>query len=162
MHNRGWLIVLTVLAVIILASGCSRRFVPQAETGIPAAVSPSLATSPIPANGLTQSDDGGQVTIDVKWLGASGGTLSFAVAMNTHSVNLDGYDLVQMAVLRDDAGKEYHPTTWDAASGEHHRRGNLTFPLPEALSQDKARYLEMTISGIAGVGERVLRWEMAS
>jgi hypothetical protein len=69
-------------------------------------------------------------------------------------VYLDQYDLGELAVLRDDAGKEYHPTSWDSAPGGHHRRGILAFSPPE-----KAKYLELVIRGVAEVRERVFRWE---
>ncbi len=80
--------------------------------------------------------------------------------MNTHSVDLDQYDLGELAVLRDDAGNEYHPISWDSPPGGHHRRGALTFPLPDSLSQGEARYLEIVIQDIAGIEQRVLKWEL--
>ena len=114
----------------------------------------------MPSNGLTQSHSGGNVTIDVKWMGADETTLTFTVAMNTHSVALDGYDLGKLAVLRDDAGEEYHPIAWESAPGGHHRNGSLVFQLPGAVMRGESRYLELTISDIAGVNERNLRWEL--
>jgi hypothetical protein len=63
-------------------------------------------------------------------------------------------------VLRDDAGNEYRPSSWDSAPGGHHRQGTLTFPIPDSLGQGKARYIEMVIRDVAGVKERVLRWEL--
>ncbi len=98
--------------------------------------------------------------MDIEWLGTANGLLTFAVAMNTHSVELDSYDLGEMAVLRDDLDQEYHPTSWDSGPGGHHRRGTLTFPLPNSVSQDEAKYLQLTIRDVAGVEERILIWEL--
>lgn len=113
----------------------------------------------MPVNGMVQSHTGGSVTIDVEWMGMENGLLTFAVAMNTHSVDLDGYDLGELAVLRDDEGNEYHPSSWHSAPGGHHRKGTLTFPIPDSLSQGSVQYLELSIRDVAGVGERFLKWK---
>jgi hypothetical protein len=107
-----------------------------------------------------QSSTGGKVTIDVEWTGIENNTLVFYVAMNTHSVDLDRYDLGKVAVLRDDTGKEYRPSSWHSAPGGHHRSGTLTFPIPDSLSQGRARYLQLIIRDVAGVKERTLKWEL--
>lgn len=52
---------------------------------------------------MTQTNEGGQVTIQVTWQSRSAGPV-FHVAMGTHAVDLDGYDLRQLAVLRTDQG----------------------------------------------------------
>lgn len=114
----------------------------------------------MPTNGLTQSNSEGYVTIDIKWMGTEENTLTFSVAMNTHSVDLDGYDLGKLAVLRDDTGEEYRPISWESAPGGHHRKGSLTFHLPDSVMRGEARYLELTINDVAGVNERNLRWEL--
>ncbi len=86
----------------------------------------------------------------------AGKPLAFDIAMNTHSVDL-GDDLTKIAILRDDAGKEYKPTAWDGPDGGgHHRSGTLQFP---ALST-KPRYVELVIKGLAQVPERVFRWNL--
>lgn len=153
-------ISLSIPVVAILLAGCSSQFVPQGEEGtdLPSASPNSTFHSPI--NGAVQSHTGGAVTIDVEWEGERDGLLVFNAAMNTHSVDLDQYDLGELAVLRDDGGKEYRPSSWDSAPGGHHRRGTLTFPLPDSLSQGHAQYLELIIRDVAGVKERVLRWEL--
>ncbi len=145
--------------IALLIAGCSTGFVPQEKEDVSAALS-SISTSNGPTNGLVQSDTGGSVTIDVEWIGLKDGSLIFAVAMNTHSVDLDRYDLEGKAVLRDDEGKEYRPASWESAPGGHHRRGILTFSPPDSLIQEKAAYLELIIQGVAGVEERVFKWEL--
>ncbi|MDP2659849.1 MAG: hypothetical protein Q8R28_03880 [Dehalococcoidia bacterium] len=163
MRNRKLTLIIICLAIaIIVTTGCSRRFLPASGSYRLPSPSPAIPAGDTPANGLVQSDGSGAVTIDVKWLGAGEGTLTFNVDMNTHSVDLDEYDLGQLTVLRDGAGQEYYPTAWESAPGGHHRRGKLTFPLPDTLSQGAAGYLELVIRNVAGVSERVMRWEMTS
>ncbi len=145
---KSSLVVIFILMVAFIAAGCS---------------SPSQTqdtSSSQPTNGLVQSNTGGSVTIDVEWTKAENGYLIFNVDMNTHSVDLDQYDLGELVVLRDDAGNEYRPVSWDSASGGHHRKGILTFPLPDSLSQGTAKYVEMVIQDVAGINERVLKWEL--
>lgn len=145
--------IVTILAVTI--SGCSSGFVPAGEEA-----SQHPASINGPTNGLVQSNTGGKVTIDVTWVEARDNSLIFNVAMNTHSVNLDGYDLERLSFLSDDTGNQYQPVSWDSAPGDHHRRGTLTFTLPDSLIQGKTSYLELVIMDVAGVEKRVLRWEL--
>jgi len=149
-------IMVTVIMTAILISGCSRGFVSEEPGKTPAS---SLPASGIPASGLVQSNTGGGVTIEVKWLTERKEALVFDVAMDTHSVDLDQYDLKELALLQDSQGKEYRPTSWESALGGHHRRGILTFAIPDSLSQKTTRYLKLTIRDVAGVKERVLQWE---
>ncbi|NIS70318.1 MAG: hypothetical protein GTO12_15655 [Proteobacteria bacterium] len=160
MNKFGRKLVLVVFLIMasVLVVGCSSRFVPQQGEG----ANPSSSVSSVsrPTNGLVQTDAGGSVTIDVEWDKTGDGSLSFNVSMNTHSVDLDQYDLGKLAILRDDAGNEYRPVSWDSAFGGHHRRGTLAFPVPDSLDQQEAKYVEMVIRDVAGVKERVLRWEL--
>ena len=151
---------IAILMVAVLVAGCSSRFVPQQEEGAYPASPSSDSSSNRPTNGLVQSNAGGSVTIDIEWIKAKDGLLMFDVSMNTHSVDLDQYDLGELAVLRDDTGNEYHPVSWDSASGGHHRQGTLTFPVPDSLSPGKAKYVEIMIRDVADIEERVLKWEL--
>ena len=59
----------------------------------------------------TQAVAGGGVTVKVTYLNPKGSDgARFQVALDTHSVNLDSYDLKTISVLRDDAGNTYSPT----------------------------------------------------
>lgn len=137
-----------ILMVAVIVVGCSSPPPTQGEPGSQ------------PTNGLVQSNAEGSVTIDVEWTKAENGSLIFDVAMNTHSVDLDQYDLGELAVLRDDTGNEYHPVSWNAAAGGHHRSGTLAFPLPDSVSQGEAKYVEMVIRDVSGIEARVLKWEL--
>ena len=63
------------------------------------------------ASNTPQTNSGGGVTAKVTYLN-QGATDEprFQVVLDTHSVNLDAYDLKSIAVLRDDTGKAYAST----------------------------------------------------
>jgi hypothetical protein len=86
--------------------------------------------------------------------------LNFAVAMNTHTVDL-GVDLAQLASLRV-GGDEVKATQWQApAGGGHHVAGRLIFPAENAqgqpLLQDGATVI-LIIRDLAGVPLRSFTW----
>ncbi len=150
-----WAMVLVAVAVLVrVALGVWTTFSPtQPSDTVPvAAVVPGDAT---------QTNEGGQVTIKATWQGPSAGPV-FDVVMDTHAVDLDGYDLTQLAVLRIDGGRKVQPAGWDAPKGGHHREGTLTFPTTAAdgspLIAPGTRTVELVIRGVAGVSERVFRW----
>lgn len=135
----GTAILALVLLAVVVVAGCS------------SVVAGSDGTDP-----AVRTNSGGSVNIEVKNLGISGNSLSFTVAMDTHSVNLDQYDLKQLATLRDYQGNEYQPSFWDSAAGGHHRTGKLTFD--QINSQIKPRTFELAIRNVAGIQERVFKW----
>ena len=110
-----------------------------------------------------QTSEGGQVTMKVTWAGPSAGP-AFSVVMDTHAVDLDGYDLRQLAVLRTGDGREVRPTGWDAAKGGHHRQGTLVFPATapdgSAVIGPTTRTIELAVRDVAGVPERTFRWTL--
>ncbi len=92
------------------------------------------------------------------------GTMMQTNEMDTHVVNLDGYDLKQLAVLRTDQGQEIQPVSWNAPTGGHHRSGTLTFPATLAdgtpLIGSNTRNIELVIRNVGGVPERTLKWTL--
>jgi hypothetical protein len=149
-----WAIVLVALAVVV---GTVVSIVALFSPAQPANIAPAAAAPGVAA----QTSEGGQVTIEATWRGPSAGAV-FDVVMSTHAVDLDGYDLTQLAVLRVNGAGEIHPANWDAPKGGHHRQGTLTFPTTasdgSALIGPDTRTIELVIRDIAGVPERVLRW----
>lgn len=110
----------------------------------------------------TEKSAEGPVTVTATWDGPRSG-LVFRVALDTHSVNLDGYDLKRLAVLRTGGGTEVRPVRWDAPPGGHHRSGELAFPerLPDGkpvLASD-VRSLTLVVRDVGGVLERRFTWE---
>src|SRR3990172_6475879 len=131
--TSAMVIMMAALSVMV---SCSTGFTPAGKDGT--LVTPSTDSIQAPTNGLSQSNDGGSVTFDVKWLGRQNNALVFAVGMDTHSVDLDAIDLSKQSVLHDDSGKEYKPVSWQSAPGGHHRSGTLAFPVPDSVRQGSA------------------------
>ena len=134
---------------------------PACASGQPAAK--GLATGPDQQAATTQTSEAGQVAVKVTWPGRSAG-LAFRVVLETHAVDLDGYDLTQLALLRTDRGASARPQSWDAPKGGHHREGTLRFPDTSAeghpLVTPDTRALELIIRDVAGVAERTFRWSL--
>ncbi len=104
-----------------------------------------------------QTVSGGGVTVKVAYLNPNTAEdPRFQVVLDTHSVNLDVYDLKSITVLRDDTGRDYVPTAVESKGAGHHREVTLTFP----TTPPGAKRLEMVIKGVAGVKERVFRWDL--
>jgi hypothetical protein len=105
----------------------------------------------------TQSVAGGGVTAKVTFLNPKGADEPrFQLVLDTHSVNLDAYDLKSIAVLRDDTGKSYVPTAAENKGSGHHRETVVTFP---KLSPG-AKRIELVIKDVAGVNERTFAWKL--
>ena len=121
---------------------------------------PAPASAANVASDATQTNEGGQVTIKATWCTANA-TPMFNVVMDTHAVDLDSYDLSQLAVLKVD-GREVQPVGWDAPKGGHHRQGTLSFPATAAdgtaLVGSETRAITLIIRDIAGVPKRVFQW----
>jgi len=89
--------------------------------------------------------------------------LEFDVLMDTHSVDLDQYDLALMSQLSLD-GILYpvESMEWRVTEGEgHHLRGRLvlTGPLLDTAILEVADAMELKIVELDGVNARVFRWE---
>lgn len=108
--------------------------------------------------GLTRTISGGGVTVKATYLNPQGTEdARFQVVLDTHSVNLDGYDLKAISVLRDDSGKTYEPTGAENKGSGHHREVTVVFPRPSA----DVKRLQLVIKDVGGVKERVFRWELS-
>ena len=88
-------------------------------------VAQSLAAAPA----LTRTHAGGGVTAKATYLNP-GGTedTRFEISLDTHSVDLDSYDLKSLSSLRDDAGKVFRPSKVENKGSGHHRQFVLVFP----------------------------------
>ena len=104
-----------------------------------------------------QQHEGGAVTVVASWIS---GTASARVVMDTHSVDLDGFDLTELARVRLDGGAWIRPTVWDAPKGAHHRSGTLTFISLEPQALAAAQVIELEIRNV-GTPSHLLRWERA-
>lgn len=92
--------------------------------------------------------------------------LAFVVALNTHSVELSGYEVDKISYLRDENGKEYPALSgWlSPQDSGHHRSGIIrianTDSSGEPILKPDADYFELVIKDLAGVGERTFRWKL--
>lgn len=147
------------------SSSAAAPIQPTVASPTMAPVSQSSPGVPAPTDRL-QRNQAGNVTIDVTWETnqASSDSLRFTVEMNTHSVDLDKYDLSKLSTLRTDKGREVTAIAWDGPSGGgHHRSGALVFPATEGgkpLIDGETGSVELSIRDVAGVKERVLRWNL--
>ena len=109
------------------------------------------------APGLTRTHSGGGVTVKVTYLNPKETeSVRFEVVLDTHSVNLDGYDLKSLSLLRDDTGKTYEVTKTENKGSGHHREIAIIFSKPSP----EGKRLELVIKDIAGVKERSFRWDL--
>jgi hypothetical protein len=152
---RAYIIPIVIVGVVVLVgAGISLL-----RTATPAQPPPMAAAS---TAGLTRVSEGGQVTVKATWAGPTAG-LVFTIVLDTHAVDLDGYDLAQLAALRVNGGPSLAPVGWDAPPGGHHREGTLTFPAEQAgkpVIDAQTRSIELIVRDMAGVPERVLTWQL--
>ena len=139
---------LVAFAVIaLLAVACTN------STAAPNAVPSSAQAS----GGLgEQQHEAGAVTMMASWLPDLIPTAR--VVLDTHSVDLDGFDLAQLARVRLNGGAWIAPTKWDAPSGGHHRAGTLSFGSLDPQLFSSARVVELEVRDMAAPSH-LLRWE---
>lgn len=144
--------MLTALA--LLTASCATTAVsPDATPGI------SAQSSPAPGGELgDRSHVAGAVTVVASWL--AGPAPVAKVTLDTHSVDLDGFDLANLARVRIDGGAWRAPSSWDVPKGGHHRSGTLTFAAVDPEAWASARVIELEILDI-GSPSHLLRWELS-
>lgn len=105
----------------------------------------------------TKSNKQNRVRVDVRPVQLlPGKPAKFEIRMNTHSGDLS-QDLVAACTLKDNSGREYHPTSWDGSPpGGHHRSGVLEF----SELGEGAESITLVIREIANVPERVFNWSI--
>lgn len=107
--------------------------------------------------GLTQRDARGPVTVAVTLTSPPqvGAPLKVKVALDTHSVALDGIRFEEAVALRAD-GADLAPTAVEEAQGGgHHRSVVLVFPPPTRPGEVK-----IVVRNVGGVAERSFVWEL--
>ena len=134
------LVVLGVVAASIVGGG----------------VAEALAASQTQAK-LSQQVAGAGVTVTATLLREQGEATAIKLALDTHSVNLDGYPFETIVTLRDEGGRTYPlQAVENASGGGHHRQAVLRFgKLPPG-----AKTVELIVKDVAGVKERTFRWSL--
>lgn len=100
--------------------------------------------APVAATGLdTQTVTVGEVEVTITPTRVDDTGAAFAVAFDTHSVDLD-LDIADTATLTVD-GRAWNDPTWDGTGpGGHHREGTLTFTAASPATGDAV----LTIEGL--------------
>ena len=103
----------------------------------------------------TKSNKQNRVRVDVRPAQLlPGKPVKFEIRMNTHSGDLS-QDLVAASTLKDNNGREYHPTGWDGSPvGGHHRSGILEFSELDKGAES------ITLVIRANVPQRVFNWSI--
>lgn len=106
---------------------------------------------------LSRQDRQGAVTVTATMLAsATPELLRVKVALDTHSVSLDGLEFESVVVLRGPDGTDVAPVAIEQAKGGgHHREAVLVFPAPGAGGGSR-----VVVKNVGGVGERSFTWEL--
>ncbi len=110
------------------------------------------------AQAPTKRDTRGPVTVAVTPMegAGAGAPLKVKVALDTHSVGLDGVVFERSVTLRRPDGTEVSPSSVEQVKGGgHHREATLIFASPPGGD------LHVVVKGVGGVAERSFRWERA-
>ncbi len=135
------ILVLGTLAYALIA-----WFVPDANL-VP---SPSVPSGGFAALSSGTTDEG-DVSVELTPMSIKDGVLQVNIAVNTHSVALEPFDLSQITTLTYE-GKTLKPVSAPSLSG-HHTSGTLTFALDKMPSS-----FTITITDIPAVETRTFSW----
>jgi hypothetical protein len=108
---------------------------------------------------LRKLDRQGPVTVSVTLLAppAIGAPIKMRVALDTHSVDLDGVAFESSVALRRPDGSEVAATVEQVTGSGHHRTAVLAFP----PSGDAAQ-IRVVVKNVGGIGERIFAWEIGA
>ncbi|HEY1011495.1 MAG TPA: hypothetical protein VGE07_02245 [Herpetosiphonaceae bacterium] len=139
---RRWTRPSTLAVVLLVLSACG-----------------GVAASPAGDTGLPpQTREQGGITLAFAWIEAAPAPI-LQVTMDTHSVDLDGIDLGQLAELRHGDREVVRPTSWSAPAGGHHRSGTLTFPpLTEEPAPGAPHTYDLRIRALGPVPDWSFTW----
>ncbi len=159
-----WPLAISLLAIVLVAGAIWLGYPKSTASNSASAITDVArgAQSPGEESGAgARTSEAGEVKIVVEWQGKEAGP-AFKVTMDTHSLELDDYDLTRLATLRTSDGRETLPLTWDAPKGGHHREGTLTFSGNaldgKPLIGPNTKRFELIIYEVAGVAERSFEW----
>ena len=95
--------------------------------------------------------DAGDATVELTPKGFDNGKFKVDISVNTHSVDLSQYDLMEITTLQY-GGRQIKPESVPKLAG-HHNYGTMIFDLDKSPESFK-----ITINGIPNVMERVFEW----
>jgi len=106
---------------------------------------------------ITVEAQAGGVTSKVTYTNPGTAIPVFNVVLDTHSVELDQYRFEDIVVLRDQSGGEHRPELTSSKGSGHHREATVQFKDADLSGSD---YVELVIKDVAGVPERVLKFDL--
>lgn len=106
---------------------------------------------------ITIEAQAAEVTAKVTYSNPGASIPVFNVVLDTHSAELDQYRFEDIVVLRDQAGNEHKPQLASSKGSGHHREATLEFKDAQLTGAD---YVELVIKGVAGVPERVFKFDL--
>ena len=107
---------------------------------------------------LSKRDASGPVAVTVTLLERPvvGASVRVRVALDTHSVGLDGIKFEEAVAVRALDGAEVAPAGVERATGGgHHREAVLIFPAP-----GQSGALIIVVKNVGGIAERAFSWEV--
>lgn len=108
------------------------------------------------SNGIIQEAEAASVTVKVTYKNPFDKAAPvFKIVFDTHSVSLDEYEFEDVSTLRF-GGKTYSASLVSGEGSGHHREAEVEFKGADA---SMSGYLELVVKGVAGVEERVFRFE---
>jgi len=124
----------------------------------------NFAQTGVTPESLNRRSEGGGVTVDAILLNAAEkapeGELAFELALNTHSVPLEDYDVTKNAVLRTKDGVSDQGFTWEPVSEvAHHRSGILRIKTGDLVSS-RTPDITLELRNLAGVPVREFKWDL--
>lgn len=151
---------LLLIPILLLLVGCVS---PQATAPREQA---SQATTGLSEEDLIRTSTGRAVTLDVAFLSPlqkNENELVFKVYLNTHSVDLSGFNVDRLATFRNSEGLEIEEGfTWvSERDSSHHRSGYLKIPSKTregaSLITGKTDYIILEVKGIEV--PRTFKWD---
>ena len=108
---------------------------------------------------LRKVDRQGPVTVSATLLvpPAAGIPIKVRVALDTHSVDLDGVAFESNVALRRPDGSEVAATVEQVTGSGHHRTAVLAFPAPGDVAQ-----IRVVVKNVGGIAERIFTWEIGA
>ncbi len=140
------IILICFFVLAILVAGCEK------ETSLPDLPDNQIAVDNTELETIyTGSTNQGDVEISLKPISVKDGIVELEITANTHSVEMNQFDLKSIAVLEHD-GRIIAPVEAPVLNG-HHTSGKIVFNAGE----DADTFI-IKIKGIPNVEERVFEW----
>lgn len=122
----------------------------------------------VPLDRSLRTDSQGGMIVEIQFRELTEkGELAFTVRMNDHVAGTNEYALDNSATLANDQGIQVQASRWQSITFSPQRvSGTLYFPAKDdsgkPLLGHGVHNMTLTIKGLAGIRERVFRWNVAS